>query len=96
MTNSALYEVLKLRPAGDMRGDGTDYVRESLDDAQFLRDLVKTLLGELHAGEFDDAELGRKVRERIFAYCESCPAHDEALQREAEDKAARYRRAGAI
>lgn len=93
MTRSALYQMLTLRPACYPGRDGVNYVREALDDTQFLRDLTKDLLAGLHDGGcFDDAETGRKVRERIFAYVESCPAFDDALA----DEPARLRVGGAL
>lgn len=89
----ALYRLLQLLPASYPGRDGVQIVREALDDTQFIRDLVKELLAGLHdGGTFDDAELGRRVRERIFQYAESCPAFDDNLR---EDEAARKYGAGA-
>lgn len=89
---SALYHVLTLRPAGDLRPDGTDIFMEAMDDSQFRRDCVKQMLGDLHSGNPDLAELGRKVWERVMAYAEGCADYEDYLRDDATDT--RARRAG--
>ena len=89
--DAALYRMLTLRPASYPGRDGVQVAGEAVSDVQFLRDIVKTLLGELHAGHHDDADLGRRFRERIFAYAESCPRYeDELATEEMDDRARRF------
>lgn len=95
ISDAALYRVLSLRPAGDFRRDGTDIFMEACDDAQFRRDCVKQMLGDLHAGSPDYAELGRKVWMRVELYAKGCPGYQECVNDE-HDEAARLRRYGAI
>lgn len=92
---SALYRMLTLRPAGDSRRDGTDLFMEATDDAQFRRDCVKQMLGDLHEGCPDYAELGRKVWQQIEHYAKACPAYQDAVNDEL-DEARRLRLVGAL
>lgn len=92
---SALYRLLTLRPAGDNRRDGTDLFMEATDDAQFRRDCVKQMLEDLHEGQPDYAELGRKVWQRVELYAKGCPGYQDAVNDEM-DEAKRLRLYGAI
>lgn len=94
LSDAALYRLLTLRPASYPGRDGADLVREALDDSQFLRDVAKQMLGDLHSGDVDHAELGRILWDRIQCYAESCGAYDDALAVESEPEFLRAR--GAI
>jgi len=95
LSDAALYRLLTLRPASYPGRDGADLVRESFDDSQFLRDVAKQMLGDLHSGDVDHAELGRIVWDRIQCFAEGLPRFDDALAVEDEDNRARRLGVGA-
>jgi hypothetical protein len=82
---AALARMLKVWTSPAAKSDGTDMVREALDDTSFLRDVAKHLASEVQSGGTDDAPLAKLLRDRVHAYCRSCPCFEDYTSEAAAD-----------